>query len=166
MNILKYFTNKEEHNIPIGVSTYTIKKYIKKIGINGIIRENHNISNHIKVLQLWDKYKNMSHVPIIKFAKELGFKREYDCVFILGSERITLATLDSSMRYLKGYSLRARICFLLCYIVAEYLAYGLPLNINRKKYIDGLLLSPGEEATLIELIAKRLYSKEYFYNYE
>lgn len=134
-----------------------IDAYLDKRTIEGLIRENYNLCNYRKVLDTWDKYKNLGRVPLLQFMKDLGFRREGVNLIIFGGESKRLDRLVKISDLTPDTNLRKELFHQLSVIVARYLIFG--LDFDGVKYINSTLLTPNDKYLLVRLVMYRLHGK-------
>lgn len=136
-----------------------VQRYFARVGIEGLIIDNYNLSDKTKILDVWNKYKSLKRVPLLQFAKDLGFTRQGATLMMLDKPVICFDKLVNKLDNLSAIHLRNRVYYHLSEVVARYLIHG--DKFSGEKYINTYFLDSSNEVTLIMLVITRLRDRDW-----
>lgn len=136
-----------------------VQRYFARVGIDGLIIDNYSFCDKTKVLDVWNKYKSLKKVPLLQFAKDLGFTRQGATLMMLDKPVICFDKLVNKLDNLSAIHLRNRVYYHLSEVVARYLIHGDKLS--GEKYINSYFLDSSNEVTLIMLVITRLHDRDW-----
>lgn len=136
-----------------------VQRYFRRVGIEGLIIDNYSFCDKTKISDVWSKYKSLKKVPILQFAKDLGFTRQGTTLMMLDKPVICFDKLVNKLDNLSAIHLRNRVYYHLSEVVARYLIHGDKLS--GEKYINSYFLDSSNEVTLIMLVITRLRDRDW-----